>query len=519
MTDYYAKSGKPGSLTFALSSEMRVEFSSIEDGFLKLPDLSDNPDTLVAVNAGGTRQVGVTYLAAAEKGIVAAPAATIEAADRIPFIDNDDSNKLKYHTGVLPTALVPSFDLHDDVGTSATIADSDRILFSDEDVAGDPHRYTTFANFKAALNIPAAATPFDLHDNVTTSATIAGSDRILFSDEGVSGDPMRYTTFTNFKAALNIPAAATGFDLHDDVGTALTSLADTDRFVVSDESVSGDPNRYITGVNVASYVRGKIVAGDIPNLAASKITTGTMAAARLPTIAVAKGGTGATTAAGARTNLGITNTGGAFDLHDDVSTALTSLADTDRFVVSDESVSGDPNRYITGTNVASYVRGKIVAGDIPNLAASKINAGTFASARLPTATTSARGAVELATNTEARAATATARAVTPANLSPNEYALTDQANIAWNTASGPVARVTLGGNRTLATPTNARAGGVYALTVIQDGTGGRTLGFSNNYDFGEEGTPTLSSTGGERDIITFLYTNSRMNMVGFAKGF
>ena len=448
-------------------------------------------------------------------------AATVEAADRIPFIDTDDSNKLKYHTGVLPAALIPlppAFDLHDDVGTSATIADNDHILFSDEDVSGDPHRYTTFANFKSALNIPDAATPFDLHDDVTTSATIAGSDRILFSDEGVSGDPMRYTTFTNFKAALNIPSAATGFDLHDDVGTQLTSLADTDRFVVSDESASGDPNRYITGVNVASYVRGKIVAADIPNLAASKITTGTMAAARLPTIAVAKGGTGATTAAAARSNLGI-SASSAFDLHDDVTTALTTLADADRFVVSDENVSGDPMRYITGTTLSTYVRGKIVAADIPSLNASKINAGTFASARLPTATTSARGAVELATNAEARAATAANRAVTPANYAPNEYALTDQANIAWNTASGPVARVTLGGNRTLATPTNVRAGGVYALTVIQDGTGGRTLGFSNNYDFGEEGTPTLSSTGGERDILTFLYTNSRMNMVGFAKGF
>ena len=468
MTDYYAKSGKPGSLTFALSSEMRVEFSSIEDGFNKLPDLSDNPDTLVAVNAGGTRQIGVAYLAAVEKGAVAAPSATVEAADRIPFIDTDDSNKLKYHTGVLPAALVPSFDLHDDVTTSATIADSDRILFSDEDVSGDPMRYTTFSAFKTALNIPDAATPFDIYDDVTTSATIAGSDRIPFADDSVSGDPMRYTTFTNFKAALNIPAAATGFDLHDDV-TASATITGADRILFSDEGTAGDPNRYTTFTNFKT-------------------------ALAIPTAT-------------------------AFDLHDDVTTALTTLAGADRFVVSDESVSGDPNRYITGTNVSTFVRGEIVAADIPNLNASKINAGTFASARLPTATTSARGAVELATNAEARAATASNRAVTPANYAPNEYALTDQANIAWNTASGPVARVTLGGNRTLATPTNVRAGGVYALTVIQDGTGGRTLGFSNNYDFGEEGTPTLSSTGGERDIITFLYTNSRMNMVGFAKGF
>ena len=35
---------------------------------------------------------------------------------------------------------------------------------------------------------------FDLHDDITQSATIADTDRLLFSDEGSGGDPMRYTT-------------------------------------------------------------------------------------------------------------------------------------------------------------------------------------------------------------------------------------------------------------------------------------------------------------------------------------
>lgn len=63
----------------------------------------------------------------------------------------------------------------------------------------------------------------------------------------------------------------------------------------------------------------------------------------------------------------------------------------------------------------------------------------------------------------------------PANTT---QALTDGANIAWNAASGGVATVTLGGNRTMDAPSNLRTGGRYVLHVTQDGTGGRTLAFN-----------------------------------------
>jgi hypothetical protein len=48
--------------------------------------------------------------------------------------------------------------------------------------------------------------------------------------------------------------------------------------------------------------------------------------------------------------------------------------------------------------------------------------------------------------------------------------LTDGSTINWNTDSGSVATVTLGGNRTMAAPTNLKRG-TYILEVIQDGTG------------------------------------------------
>ena len=105
------------------------------------------------------------------------------------------------------------------------------------------------------------------------------------------------------------------------------------------------------------------------------------------------------------------------------------------------------------------------------------------------------------------------------DFAPSLGTLSDGASIAWNLANDPVAQVTLGGNRTLANPTGASEGAAYILSVIQDSTGGRTLTFGNNYDFGSEGAPALSATGGEIDILAFLYVAGKMRLVGAATGF
>ena len=43
--------------------------------------------------------------------------------------------------------------------------------------------------------------------------------------------------------------------------------------------------------------------------------------------------------------------GNSFDLHDDVTNELISLAASDRFLISDENTAGDPNRYVTLTRL------------------------------------------------------------------------------------------------------------------------------------------------------------------------
>ena len=280
----------------------------------------------------------------------------------------------------------------------------------------------------------AAVGAFDLHDDVTTQLTaITTADRFVVSDESATGDPNRYVTYGTLVTRFNADLAF-DFDLHDDVGTQLSTLAGADRFVVSDESVSGDPNRYITATNVRNYME--------------------------------------------------------FDLHDDVTTQTTTLADNDRFVISDESVGGDPNRYVTATNLATYTR--------------------------PTRVATAEKAAGTATGV---------RSFSPDDVADmvDQHArletLTDQASIAWDVRARPVAEVTLAGNRTLANPTNPATGGVYVIEVKQDATGSRALQFGTAYNFGEEGTPSLTTTAGASDIMSFLYNDSQMKMIGLIKGF
>ena len=68
-----------------------------------------------------------------------------------------------------------------------------------------------------------------------------------------------------------------------------------------------------------------------------------------------------------------------------------------------------------------------------------------------------------------------------------EDTLTDGSTVAWDVIASPVAKVTLGGNRTIAAPsgTSPAAGQFVALTVIQDGTGSRTLTWNAVYEFQE----------------------------------
>ena len=95
-----------------------------------------------------------------------------------------------------------------------------------------------------------------------------------------------------------------------------------------------------------------------------------------------------------------------------------------------------------------------------------------------------------------------------------EATLTDGASIDWNMSTQAIAKVTLGGNRTLNAPTNGSTGQFASILVIQDGTGSRTLTWNAVYEFTADTAPTLTTTANYGDLFTFRYNGAKWLEVG-----
>ena len=82
--------------------------------------------------------------------------------------------------------------------------------------------------------------------------------------------------------------------------------------------------------------------------------------------------------------------------------------------------------------------------------------------------------------------------------------LTDAASITSNFALGNNFLVTIGGNRTLAAPSNAVAGQSGSIYIVQDGTGSRTLAYNAAWQFVSATVPTLSTGAGDVDMLVYM---------------
>jgi hypothetical protein len=87
-------------------------------------------------------------------------------------------------------------------------------------------------------------------------------------------------------------------------------------------------------------------------------------------------------------------------------------------------------------------------------------------------------------------------------------ALTDGATITPNFATANNFSLTLGGNRTLANPTNQTAGQSGAITITQDGTGSRTLAYGSNWKFSNGTAPTLTTSANAVDVLVYFCESS-----------
>ena len=104
--------------------------------------------------------------------------------------------------------------------------------------------------------------------------------------------------------------------------------------------------------------------------------------------------------------------------------------------------------------------------------------------------------------------------ITSAKLNYSESTLTDGATINWDASTQDVCKVTLGGNRTLAAPTNNTTGQFISILVIQDGTGSRTLTWNAVFEFASDTAPTLTTTANLGDVFVFRYNGAKWIEVG-----
>ncbi len=86
--------------------------------------------------------------------------------------------------------------------------------------------------------------------------------------------------------------------------------------------------------------------------------------------------------------------------------------------------------------------------------------------------------------------------------------LTDGATVTPDFAASNNYTLTLGGNRTIANPTNLTAGQSGSIFLVQDGTGSRTAAWGSYWDFAGGTAPVLTTTAAGVDRVDYVVRSS-----------
>lgn len=105
-------------------------------------------------------------------------------------------------------------------------------------------------------------------------------------------------------------------------------------------------------------------------------------------------------------------------------------------------------------------------------------------------------------------------------ITPGFVTLTDASTISVDGTAGNRFRVTLGGNRTMGTPTGLVDGQGLLFVIKQDGTGSRTLAWSSGYlDLCAIGTSGVASAAGKTTVVQGVYddVSGKVILIGYVK--
>ena len=195
--------------------------------------------------------------------------------------------------------------------------------------------------------------------------------------------------------------------------------------------------------------------------------------------------------------------------------------------ISMAAASTSTNGYLTSTDWNTF-NGK-GSGTVTSTSVVSANgfAGTVATATTTpaiTISTSITGVLK-GNATAISAATAGTDYVAPGtatNFTAQQYfgtsTLTDGATISWAASTAQVATVTIAGNRTMAAPSGLVSGAFYALNVIQDATGSRTMTWNTVFKWTGGTAPTLSTAANAKDFFVFRSDGTNLYEQGRSLG-
>lgn len=187
-------------------------------------------------------------------------------------------------------------------------------------------------------------------------------------------------------------------------------------------------------------------------------------------------------------------------------TAASALDGTEGF----HAMQGGNSREVLASQIATYIMALLVDNapgtlDTLNELAAALGDDPDFATTVTAALAAKLSAADIASAAQIRAATAS-KLLDGSNIyaAMAPVTLTDAATIAMDMATGIAFTVTLGGNRTLGTPTNVEVGKSGILRVLQDGTGNRTLALGSNWSMADGGAPDLSTTANAKDTFSFF---------------
>lgn len=319
---------------------------------------------------------------------------------------------------------------------------------------------------------PAPAVSLDPPDLLLSNGTSYIKLDVSDTITAVTANNVGFTPYGNI-AASNVQTALQELDDEKlakaggtitgalEIGTAGSLVFEgstDDGFETTVAVVDPTADRTITLPNVTGTV---VTTGDTGTVTSTMILDGTIVNADINASAAI---------AGTKIEAGTTGVRGAVQLTDSVSSASTTTAATPNSVKTayDLAAAALPKSGGTMTGAITFNAGQTIAGY-----------GLLDGAQ--TWTQGQRGEITV---------------------------LSDGATITPDFANSNNFSVTLGGNRTLANPTNLVAGQSGCIWITQDGTGSRTLAYGSQWDFAGGIAPTLSISANAVDCLVYAVQSS-----------